>query len=58
MRADLGYPTVAVWFNSHGSGHVALLLPHGRIVQAGKSNGVMLLNQGFGNHKPDFYTHD
>jgi len=58
MRADLGYPVVAAWYNPHGSGHIALLLPHGRIVQAGRKNGVMLLEQGFGAHRPKFYTHD
>lgn len=59
MRADLGYPTVPVWLNSTGgSGHIALLLPHGRIVQAGRKNGVMLLEHGFGANTPDFYTHD
>lgn len=59
MRADLGYPTVPVWYNSEGgSGHIALLLPHGRIAQAGRRNGIMLLEQGFGAHTPDFYTHN
>lgn len=58
MRADLGYPTVATWYNTQGSGHIALLLTRGRIIQAGRNNGIMLLKQGFGSHKPDFYTHD
>lgn len=58
MRADLGYPTLAVWYNTHGSGHISLMLPHGRIVQAGRKNGVMLFERGWGNIHPQFYTHD
>ena len=58
MRADLGYPTFAVWMNTHGHGHISLMLPHGRIVQAGRRNGVMLFEQGWGDIHPQFYTHD
>lgn len=58
MRADLGYPTFAVWYNGNGSGHIALMLPGGRIAQAGAKNGIMRFEEGFGSREARFYTHD
>jgi hypothetical protein len=62
MRADLGYPTVAVWRNPNAtaSGHIALMLPNDIVIQAGTRNGRMPLEVGFGRHVKEvlFYTHD
>lgn len=57
MRADLGYPTVAAWRNPRGHGHVALVLPGDRVVQAGIVNGVLSIDAAFGTHVPSFWTH-
>lgn len=59
MRADLGYPAVAIWKHpTGGHGHIALLIPGDRIVQAGSKNGTMTLAAGFGDKTPEFWTHD
>lgn len=63
-RADLGMPTVAVWHNPKGHGHVAMMLPsvHGgaRVAQAGGKNLFDApLAIGFGpSIKPRFFTHE
>ncbi len=63
MRANSGFPTVAVWKNPSPSksGHVACIIPGVgvQIAQAGKKCyfGVQI-DKGFGKLVPTFYTHD
>lgn len=61
-RASKGFPTVAVWQNASGIGHVAIVLPsfkETRIAQAGGVNFFDdVITKGFGSYKPLFYTHD
>lgn len=66
-RANKGYPTVALWLNPGGIGHVAMVRPGTMhptkgvpIAQAGAVNGDDLyLVDGFGNRGPiEFWTHD
>lgn len=62
-RATLGYPTVVLWKNPGGIGHVAMVLPgvdFTHIAQAGGTNFFDdRLEKGFGNLGPLlFYTHD
>ena len=62
-RASLGYPTVVVWENIGGIGHVAMVLPgtdFTHIAQAGGTNFFDKdLHVGFGSVGPlEFYTHD
>lgn len=64
-RASRGFPTVVLWRNPSGIGHVAMVMPSPdprqvRIAQAGAQNlfDVDIL-KGFGNVGPlRFYTHD
>lgn len=72
-RANKGYPTVAIWYNSSGaSGHVAVVRPEGNgykysdskgpvIAQAGGSNfNYGNISTGFGTSKMSkvmYYTH-
>jgi hypothetical protein len=64
-RANAGYPTVVIWKNPGGTGHVAWVVPSKTpgellIAQAGAKNyfGVPL-KYGFGNAGPlKYYTHD
>jgi hypothetical protein len=62
-RATLGYPTVVLWKNATGIGHVAMVLPgvdFTHIAQAGGTNFFDdKLEKGFGNVGPLlFYSHD
>ena len=62
VRASAGYPTVTIWKNPTGIGHVAVVLPGMdfiHIAQAGGSNFFdrNIIN-GFGNLPVAFYTHD
>jgi hypothetical protein len=62
-RARGGYPTVAIWNNLGGIGHVAFVLPSSdvtRIAQAGGTNFFDgPITRGFGTvSRPKFYTHD
>lgn len=62
-RASSGYPTVVLWKNPKGIGHVGIVLPgtdYTHITQAGAVNFFdKSLIKGFGNVKPLlFYTHD
>lgn len=62
-RASAGYPTVVLWKNPGGIGHVAMVLPgkdFTHIAQAGSNNFFDLdLTKGFGSVGPlEFYTHD
>ncbi len=63
MRASFGFPTVVLWKNAGGIGHVAMVLPgldFTHIAQAGANNFFdKNLTSGFGNVGPlMFYTHD
>ncbi len=65
IQADRGCPALAVWKNTHGPGHIAIVVPSlGErgdtfIAQAGVSNFVRRpLAAGFGRHQPRFYAHD
>ena len=65
IRACGGFPTVVIWKNTGGIGHVAWVVPNSdntdiRIAQAGGTNFFNgLLAQGFGSAHPlKFYTHD
>jgi hypothetical protein len=64
IRANKGYPTVVIWNNPKGIGHVAFVLPGDsidtRIAQAGASNFFNgHITKGFGNITDlKFYTHD
>lgn len=61
--ADEGQLAVAVWANSAGPGHIAVLVPSldmggTWIAQAGASNFTRgSLAKGFGNIEPDYYGH-
>lgn len=61
--ASHGCPTVAIWPNPHGHGHVAIVLPSPggaplRIAQAGARNfSTGTLEQGFGARDVDFWFH-
>ncbi len=62
-RASNGFPTVVLWRNLRGIGHVAIVLPgmdYMHIAQAGGSNFFdKNIITGFGNLEPLlFYTHD
>ena len=63
-RASKGYPTVVIWNNLKGIGHVAFVLPcefpSMKIAQAGATNFFDgSLQKGFGNISDlKFYTHD
>lgn len=58
-RAAAGYPTVIVWRNPDGPGHIAMLLPDGTIAQAGASNLWRgSITAGFGYRPLKFFTHD
>lgn len=62
MRARLGYPVVTMWQHHGGIGHVAAVLParsdETYIAQAGAVNFSRgPLAQGFGNLRPQFFTH-
>lgn len=59
-RAADGFPTILVWKNPNSKrpGHVAFLLPEGRVIQAGRKNGVMTVNEAFGSLPFDTWTHD
>jgi hypothetical protein len=58
-RAELGYPTVVVWFNRAGPGHVALVLPGKVIAQAGGHNlWRKPVTAGFGDRAVSYFTHD
>lgn len=62
-RATAGYPTIVVWKNTVGIGHVAVILPgvdYTHIAQAGGLNFFNgNLRTGFGGVGPlRFYTHD
>lgn len=57
-RAAGGYPTVIVWSNPSGPGHIAMLLPDGTIAQAGASNlWRSSITAGFGYRPLKFFTH-
>ena len=63
LRASQGFPTVVIWKNPGGIGHVAMVLPGVdfiHIAQAGASNFFdKSLATGFGSVSPlMFYTHD
>lgn len=61
LCASTGRPTVAIWKNPTGkSGHIAMLLPTGRIAQAGAQCLFDVpLAQGFGVVKPiRFFSHE
>lgn len=58
----MGIPCVAVWQNHTSIGHVAVVVPAGYdityIAQAGASNFEFEpIRKGFGNIKPEFWTH-
>ena len=63
-RASLGFPTVVVWANPNGPGHIAILKglqdrPVPLIAQAGATNferGTVL--EGFGPRQVLFFPHD
>ncbi len=62
-RATRGYPTIVVWNNPGGIGHVGVVLPgvdFTHLAQAGGTNFFdRPLQSGFGGVKPlRFYTHD
>ncbi len=62
-RASFGFPTVVVWKNPTGIGHVAMVMPSGgtvRISQAGGSNLYDAdLSAGFGHIQPlKYLTHE
>lgn len=62
-RASRGFPTVVLWQNPGGIGHVAVVLPGTdfcHIAQAGANNFFdKALENGFGSVSPlNFYTHD
>ena len=62
-RASAGFPTVVIWGNPNGIGHVAMVLPgtdFTHIAQAGGTNFFdREIHVGFGNATPlMFYTHD
>lgn len=62
-RASSGFPTVVLWKNIRGIGHVGMVLPGAdftHIAQAGANNFFDVnLVKGFGGVKPlRFYTHD
>ncbi len=62
LRASLGLPTVVLWKNTGGIGHVAMVLPgldFVHIAQAGASNFFDgNLTKSFGNLPVIFFTHD
>ena len=62
-RAERGFPSVLVWNNPAGIGHVGWVIPSDsagcRIAQAGGSNFFDDdYRKGFGNAAVIFYTHD
>ena len=62
-RATKGFPTVVLWKNTGGIGHVGMILPgldFIHLAQAGAHNFFdRNLTSGFGNVGPlHFYTHD
>ena len=58
LFASLGWPTLALWRNPDGPGHVAVVLPSGNIAQAGARNFFdEPLSHGFGAKVPSFFTH-
>jgi hypothetical protein len=62
-QAARGRPTIAVWKNPGGTGHVAVVVPTGngqlQIAQAGRLNFFdKPLRSGFGDHPVKFYTHN
>lgn len=62
-RACSGFPTVAVWANHTGIGHVAVVVPSRQgtvwVAQAGaKCFSRGSLTQAFGRLMPEFYTHE
>ena len=58
-RVIAGFPVVLAWKNTGGgSGHVAFLLPGGRVIQAGRKNGTMTIKQAFGDKLYICWTHD
>lgn len=65
VRARAGFPTIAIWKNLNGIGHVAMVVPTPdragiRIAQAGRRNYAdAALTAGFGINKTIlFYTHE
>lgn len=63
-RAATGHPTIVVWKNPKGIGHVAVVIPGISVVlpfiaQAGRINfGSGLVTKGFGDRTLTYYTHD
>lgn len=62
-RATKGFPTVVMWKNPPGIGHVAMILPGMEATHIAQSGGTNFfdgnLHTGFGNLGPlVFYTHD
>jgi hypothetical protein len=62
-RASSGYPTVVVWKNPGGIGHVAVVLPGADFTHIAQAGAVNFFNdrleRGFGKVGPlKFYTHD
>ena len=45
-RANAGYPTVAVWKNSSGSGHIAIVRPEGNGYTYSSSRGPVIAQAG------------
>jgi hypothetical protein len=65
LRANDGFPTVVIWNNPGGTGHVAWVLPSPvdgpmQVAQAGSTNFFNgPIRKGFGNAQGlKFYTHD
>lgn len=62
-RANLGFPTLVIWKNVSGIGHVAMVMPSTglpRISQAGRKNLFDVdLTSGFGHIQPlKYFTHE
>ena len=64
IHADIGYPTVAVWANHAGHGHVAIVcpaIPQGsglHVAAAGAQNFQNApISRSFGAIQPRFFTH-
>ncbi len=65
LRVKAGYPTVAIWKNPAGHGHIAMVVPPRPdavdatfIAQAGRTNFAYgLLSLGFGPRSVTFYSH-
>jgi len=62
--ANSGKPTIAIWSNPAGNGHIVIVRPSDHIdeiycAQAGRiCSGRIILKEAFGGNQPEFWAHD